>query len=95
MSNMIISSDFCRSLLMQCIGTVMIEWEYWNFSAPSFDRGYLNNRLKYTIPVNTLMRQRLKRLFENVFYKKSYDILVQDIDLKTISSLRKVDLAKT
>lgn len=51
---------------MQCIGTVMIEWEQWNFPQPSFDRGYFNDRIKRPVPVNTLTRQRLKRLFENV-----------------------------
>ena len=46
----------------------MIEWEQWNFPQPSFDRGYFNDRIKRPVPVNTLTRQRLKRLFENVFF---------------------------
>ena len=67
MADIITSSSFLRTLLMQCIGTVMIEWEQWNFPQPSFDRGYFNERIKRPVPVNTLTRQRLKRLFENVF----------------------------
>lgn len=39
-------TDFLRTLLENCIGTVMIEWEQWNFPSPSFDRGYFNSRLK-------------------------------------------------
>lgn len=67
MADIITSSFFLRTLLMQCIGTVMIEWEQWNFPQPSFDRGYFNDRIKRPIPVNTLTRRRVKRLFENVF----------------------------
>lgn len=67
MSNKITSSDFFRTLLIECIGTIMIEWEQWNFPEPSFDRGYFNDRLKRPVPENALMRQRLKRLFENVY----------------------------
>ena len=67
MSDIVTSSDFFRALLMQCIGTIMIEWEQWEFPQPSFDRGYFNERLKRPIPVNTLTRQRTKRLFENIF----------------------------
>lgn len=59
-------ASFLRTLLEKCIGTVMIEWEQWNFSEPSFDRGYLNDRLKKSIPVNALTRKRLTRLFEAV-----------------------------
>ncbi len=67
MADIITTSAFLRTLLMKCIGTVMIEWEQWDFPQPSFDRGYFNDRLKRPVPVNTLTRQRLKRLFENVF----------------------------
>ena len=67
MADIITTSAFLRTLLMKCIGTVMIEWEQWDFPQPSFDRGYFNDRLKRQVPVNTLTRQRLKRLFENVF----------------------------
>ena len=67
MSDIVTSSDFFRALLMQCIGTIIIEWEQWEFPQPSFDRGYFNERLKRPIPVNTLTRQRTKRLFENIF----------------------------
>lgn len=67
MANIITTSSFLRTLLIECIGTVMIEWEQWDFPQPSFDRGYFNDRLKRPVPINTLTRQRLKRLFENVF----------------------------
>ena len=67
MADIITTSAFLRILLIECIGTVMIEWEQWNFPQPSFDRGYFNDRIKRPVPVNTLTRQRLKRLFENVF----------------------------
>lgn len=67
MADIITTSAFLRTLLMKCIGTVMIEWEQWDFPQPSFDRGYFNDRLKRPVPVNTLTRQRLKRLFKNVF----------------------------
>lgn len=67
MSSITTSSDFFRTLLIQCIGTVMIEWEQWNFPEPSFDRGYFNDRIKRRVPVNALMRKRLKCLFEAVF----------------------------
>lgn len=59
-------ASFLRTLLEKCIGTVMIEWEQWNFPEPSFDRGYFNDRLKKSIPVNALTRKRLTRLFEAV-----------------------------
>ena len=67
MADIITTSAFLRTLLMKCIGTVMIEWEQWDFPQPSFDRGYFNDRLKRPVPVNTLTRQRLKRLFEMFF----------------------------
>ena len=47
-------TDFLRTLLENCIGTVMIEWEQWNFPSPSFDRGYFNSRLKQAMPINEL-----------------------------------------
>ena len=59
---------FLHTLLVQCIGTVMIEWEQWNFPPPSFDRGYFNSRLKQQAPVNALTHKRLMRLFESVFH---------------------------
>lgn len=59
-------ASFLRTLLEKCIGTVMIEWEQWEFPEPSFDRGYFNARLKKSIPVNALTRKRLSRLFEAV-----------------------------
>lgn len=61
------SAAFLRLLLERCIGTIMVEWEQWNFPAPSFDRGYFNDRLKLAAPVNTLTHQRMNRLFETVF----------------------------
>lgn len=67
MANIITSSSFFRKLLMQCVGTVMIEWEQWNFPEPSFDRGYFNERIKRSVPINALMRKRTKRLFESIF----------------------------
>ncbi len=67
MKNTCTSATFLRLLLERCIGTVMIEWEQWNFPAPSFDRGYLNDRLKLSAPVNKLTHQRINRLFETVF----------------------------
>lgn len=57
---------FLRALLEQCIGTVMIEWEQWNFPPPPFDRGYFNDRLKQHTPVNARTHKRLMRLFETV-----------------------------
>lgn len=60
-------TDFLRTLLENCIGTVMIEWEQWNFPSPSFDRGYFNSRLKQAMPINELTHKRLIRLFECVF----------------------------
>lgn len=57
---------FLRTLLEQCIGTVMIEWEQWNFPPPPFDRGYFNDRLKQRTPVNARTHKRLMRLFETV-----------------------------
>lgn len=57
---------FLRALLEQCIGTVMIEWEQWNFPPPPFDRGYFNDRLKHPTPVNARAHNRLMRLFETV-----------------------------
>ena len=45
-------TNFLRTLLENCIGTVMIEWEQWNFPSPSFDRGYFNSRLKQAMPIN-------------------------------------------
>ena len=67
MADIITSSAFLRTLLIQCIGTIMIEWEQWDFPQPSFDRGYFNDRIKRSVPVNSLTRKRLKRLFENIF----------------------------
>lgn len=61
------SAAFLRLLLERCIGTIMVEWEQWNFPAPSFDRGYFNDRLKLAAPVNTLTHQRMNRLFETIF----------------------------
>lgn len=60
-------TDFLRALLETCVGTIMIEWEQWNFPSPSFDRGYFNNRLKQAKPVNTRTHQRLNRLFQTIF----------------------------
>lgn len=61
------SAAFLRLLLERCIGTIMIEWEQWNFPDPSFDRGYFNDRLKFSAPINKLAHNRLTRLFETVF----------------------------
>lgn len=63
---------FLRTLLIQCIGTVMIEWEQWDFPPPPFDRGYLNSRLKQRTPVNRLTHKRLNRLFESVFHPDTH-----------------------
>lgn len=64
------TSSFLRFLLEQCIGTVMIEWDQWDFPAPGFDRGYFNDRLKHSAPINSLTHKRLIRLFECVFNPK-------------------------
>lgn len=61
------STDFIRALLIGSIGTVMIEWEAWGFPDPPLSRGFFNDRLKKTAPVNKLTRQRLYRLFETIF----------------------------
>ena len=68
MSDITTSSSFFRALLVQCIGTVMIELEQWKFpKTDGFNRGYFNERLKRPDPINTLTRNRLKYLFKNVF----------------------------
>lgn len=60
-------SKFLHDLLKGCIGTIMIEWDQWDFPSPGFDRGYFNNRLKKSNPINRLSHDRLNRLFECVF----------------------------
>lgn len=67
------TSSFLRLLLKKCIGTVMIEWIQWNLPGPAFDRGYLNDRLKLTAPVNALTHKRLLRLFEAIFTPENRD----------------------
>lgn len=62
------TADFLRQLLERCIGSVMIEWEDWGFPEPSFDRGYFNDRLKHSSPVNALTHKRMNRLFDAVFH---------------------------
>ena len=61
------TSDFLRDLLIQCVGSVMIEPDQWNFPNGSFDRGYLNERLKQTVPLNKLTRERLLFVFSHLF----------------------------
>lgn len=63
---------FLHTLLIQCIGTIMIEWEQWDFPPPSFDRGYINSRLKQRIPVNVLTHKRLIRLFDVIFHPDTH-----------------------
>lgn len=63
------SSLFLRNLLVQCIGTVMIEGEQWNFSDDElFHRAYFNDRIKQDKAVNVLTHKRLSFLFFHLFF---------------------------
>lgn len=58
-------SAFMRSLLIDCIGTVMIEPEHWECIPESdlFDRRYFNGRLKHSDSVNDRTQKRLMLVF--------------------------------
>lgn len=63
--NTVTVAAFMRSLLTDCIGTVMFEPEHWECIPQSdhFDRGYFNERLKHPNAVNDRTRKRLVLVF--------------------------------
>ncbi len=65
--SIITTAEFLRELLRQCIGGIMIEPEQWNFPEESFDRGYLNERLKRPDPLNATARKRFLFVFSHLF----------------------------
>lgn len=65
------ATTFLRTLLEQCVGTVMIEAEHWDFSAPIFQRGYFNDRIKHQNAINHLTHERLNFVFAHLFQPQS------------------------
>lgn len=63
--NTVTVATFMRSLLTDCIGTVMFESEHWECIPQSdhFDRGYFNERLKRPDAVNNRTQKRLILVF--------------------------------
>ncbi len=60
---------FMRTLLENCVGTIMIEASQWGFpdNVPIFDRGYFNARLKQNAPINSKTQKRLVFIFSYLF----------------------------
>lgn len=60
---------FMRDVLTNCLGTVMIEADQWDLpdNIPLFDRGYFNERLKHTAPINDKAHERLVFIFSLLF----------------------------
>ena len=65
--SIITTAEFLRELLKKCIGGIMIEPDQWNFPEESFDRGYLNERLKRSDPLNATARKRFLFIFSHLF----------------------------
>lgn len=97
------TSDFLRDLLIQCVGSVMIEPDQWNFPNGSFDRGYLNERLKQTVPLNKLTRERLLFVFSHLFnpsqrsgsrFDESYAVTAANSLITLFFNIFSVDLSR-
>lgn len=74
--NVVTVATFMRSLLTDCIGTVMFEPEQWEYipQPDHFDRGYFNERLKHPNAVNDRTKKRLILVFSYLLgVKKQQD----------------------